>query len=274
MDQKVSHSMIQCSPVMQIGYWLEKIAREARYFCCHLWWYFSYFPSGGFGYVSSSQPSLSSFTELIPLTSVSGEQDLAQDVLSKKKKLFTLLFSLFWESSSHRMQAFAGSLCLGTAPHRGWRTELQSASLGSRRDKIVSIKIYFYISLHSVTINKMENHCRSSPAFSLYQSLSFLPWQQKTSKRENKLNYSLVHGKKKNKKPFSPEFPLELSGCNRETNLVIPLLRCAGAWSSCWSPGQAACTGRHQSLCKGCREPWEHAANSPGCYRFPQPPIH
>lgn len=36
MDQKVSHSMIQCSPVMQIRYKLEKIAREARYFCCQL----------------------------------------------------------------------------------------------------------------------------------------------------------------------------------------------------------------------------------------------
>lgn len=36
MDQKVSHSMIQSSPVMQIRYKLEKIAREARYFCCQL----------------------------------------------------------------------------------------------------------------------------------------------------------------------------------------------------------------------------------------------
>ena len=77
----------------------------------------------------------------------------------------------------------------------------------------------------------MENHCHSSLAFSFYQSLSFLLRQNKTSKRENKLNYSSVHGKKM---PFSPEFPLELPGCNREKNLVIPLLRCARVLSGCY----------------------------------------
>lgn len=144
--------------------------------------------------VSSSQPSLSSFTGLIPLTSVSGGQDLAHDVSSKMNKWFTLVLAFF--RVTHTQD---GSLCLipllGLYSHRGWRTELQSASLGSRRDKIVSIKIYFCISLRSVAINKMENHCCSPLAFSLYQPLSFLPWQHETSKRENKLNYSLVHEK-------------------------------------------------------------------------------
>lgn len=92
----------------------------------------------------------------------------------------------------------------------------------------------------------MENHCCSFPAFSLCQSLSFLLWQWKTSKRENKLNYSLVHGKKK--KPFSSEFPLELSGCNRQKNLVITLLQCARVLSSCYLSWPSAEHGKAQQL--------------------------
>lgn len=92
----------------------------------------------------------------------------------------------------------------------------------------------------------MENHCRSSLAFSLYQSLSFLLRQYKTSKRENKLNYSLVHGKKK--KSFSPEFPLELPGCNRERKFVIPLLRCARVLSGCYLSWPSTVHGKAQQL--------------------------
>lgn len=77
----------------------------------------------------------------------------------------------------------------------------------------------------------MENHCCSSLSSSLYQSLSFLLLQYKTNRKENKLNYSAVRGKKM---PFSPESPLELPGCNREKkSLMLPLLLggCCLSWS-------------------------------------------
>lgn len=143
------------------------------------------------------------------------------------------------------MQAFARSLCSGTAPHMWWWWELWSASLRSRSNKTVSTEIYFYLLLHIVTINKMENLCHSSLAFSLYQSLSFLLRQYKTSKRENKLNYSLVHGKKM---PFSSEFLVELPGCNREKDFVILLLWYARVLSSCYLSWPSTVYGKAQRL--------------------------
>lgn len=143
------------------------------------------------------------------------------------------------------MQAFARSLCSGTAPQTWWWWELWSASLRSRSNKTVSTEIYFYFLLHIVTINKMENLCYSSLAFSLYQLLSFLLQQYKTSKKENKLSNSLVHGKKM---PFSSEFPVELPGCNREKNFVIPLLWCARVLSSCYLCWPSTMYGKAQRL--------------------------
>lgn len=179
------------------------------------------------------------------------------------------------------MQAFAQSLCSGTAPHRWWRWELWSASLRSRSNKTVSAETCFYVLLHSVTINKMENHCRSSLAFSPYQSFSFLLRQYKTSKRENKFNYSLVHGKKT---PFSPEFPLELPGCNGEKNLLIPLLRRARALSGCYPSWPSTVHGKAQPspapprtapFARGAGSHGYRGGNSPGrlqhTKRFPMP---
>lgn len=76
----------------------------------------------------------------------------------------------------------------------------------------------------------MENHCRSFLALSVVV-LSAAAIQNKQERKQIKL---LSGAWEKKKKSFSPEFPLELPACNREKNLVIPLLLCARALSGCY----------------------------------------